>query len=848
MTKVKSHSGTTDEAIEYFVLHGCSQRAAADKTDCCVVALGRAITALKEGGSWDEHVMDIHGRAKQPAVGQKRELDMPTPTSLGKQIKAGTNRLGDGRPYGGKGNTWGEYREGHKIATSAIATAGVSKPNAQAASSRLAAAGVSIGKTTLLEAAKAAPGKTPVKMGDQALKLPRSFIEAGRKVVQEMRELTVPNLKCMVKAELNAMIRGTKYESLLPDGVTDKVYYNFLDRSDLYSNDTRPLEDDRLLWRHSENSRRQYMVWAETFVDAKLAVFAPAFASAPEAYFDSAEPYSELILWLPGAEQHVASLDETDVAADETTRGKSAAQRSVLVADAGSRRGHGAAGRGGGKAGSRVGWVKSRKERAAEPVRDSGECAAAKGGSKFTFVGTDLMSGDACETLILSTKSVETLAKKIDLAAVSPESTLVDPTSGARRKARFIQTDSGGVELSTMTTLLNDILLPSFPSHGDDAEARLSRAPTVADPDDVVCWDGLKQHHSLEFIRPARAMRVRSLLRYSHGSQDNQHEDFENFSYFKPAFGAEKMKLRTDKVLAAKATADAEKRPISAQERIAAGKLSDGDVLRCAKGPWEEAFSNERVRAGWQQEGIYPKFNCALFWRLRATEAKKEVVGASRLPVGPDEEWLRKFNAPHSSAASINCDANVFDEKEMQAEVDRRVQARLNGAPAPEKLPGVGAGNLFKLKGSASGEQAGHVIREKEIERLVDEKLKEHRKDDRDTKKDEKLGEHFTHAAEGLALYSTSGMAALNVNQLKGILSVHSLKPTGNKPDLQKQLRGLLDEKMKKGAGEAAVVEEMRRLTVAAAAAREVNDRPLAMPMPAEGPELAPLLLHGPEA
>ena len=99
----------------------------------------------------------------------------------------------------------------------------------------------------------------------------------------------------------------------------------------------------------------------------------------------------------------------------------------------------------------------------------------------------------------------------------------------------------------------------------------------------------------MKWIRSSRAKRVRTLIRYSHGSQDNQHEDFENYAYFKPAFATEKMKLRTDKVKAAKVKAEEEGRSISAQERLTAAKLTDGDVLRAAKKPWEDAFSKERT-------------------------------------------------------------------------------------------------------------------------------------------------------------------------------------------------------------------------------------------------------------
>eukprot|EP00966_Prymnesium_polylepis_P322694 7378937-Prymnesium_polylepis.1 len=264
--------------------------------------------------------------------------------------------------------------------------------------------------------------------------------------------------------------------------------------------------------------------------------------------------------------------------------------------------------------------------------------------------------------------------------------------------------------MSTMTTLLEDVFLPAFPSRGDDAQARLSRAPTVEDPDDVVCWDGLKQHHSLGWVRAAKGKRVRTLIRYSHGSQDNQHEDFANYAYFKPAFATEKMKLRVDKATAAKAKAEDEGRSISVQERIEAGKLYDGDVLRAAKRPWEEAFAKQRTLNGWQQEGIFPKFNCALFWRLKAEESKKATIDATRPAVEPDEGWLRKFDAPHSSAAQISCAPTLLTDESIDAEVEKRVAARRDGAPAPERLPGVSAGNIFKLKGSADGEQAAHVL------------------------------------------------------------------------------------------------------------------------------------------
>ena len=148
------------------------------------------------------------------------------------------------------------------------------------------------------------------------------------------------------------------------------------------------------------------------------------------------------------------------------------------------------------------------------------------------------MSGAAAPTLIISQLSSTALAKKIKpftLDAVGPVSALVDPTTGKPRGARYVQSDSAGMESEMMPMFLEDIVLTSLPDHGADTSSRLKRKATRLDPDDVVLCDGLKQHHGLQWMQASHAKRVRTCLRYSHGSQDNQHEDFVNFADFQPA-------------------------------------------------------------------------------------------------------------------------------------------------------------------------------------------------------------------------------------------------------------------------------------------------------------------------
>mmetsp|Transcript_55301 Transcript_55301/g.123624 ORF Transcript_55301/g.123624 Transcript_55301/m.123624 type:complete len:143 (-) Transcript_55301:78-506(-) len=133
------------------------------------------------------------------------------------------------------------------------------------------------------------------------------------------------------------------------------------------------------------------------------------------------------------------------------------------------------------------------------------------------------------------------------------------------------------------------------------------------------------------------------------------------------------------------------------------------------------------------------------------------------------------------------------------------------------------------------------VLFEKEVRDRVEAKVKEHRKDERDTTRDEKLDVHFGMAVEALdSCLHTGGVSGLKVDQCKAILLVNDKKPKGNKPELQQQVSELLKDKTPEGTAFPAVVAEMKRLTEVAQAARAMQ-RPLAL---AAAP--APALLMGP--
>ena len=130
-----------------------------------------------------------------------------------------------------------------------------------------------------------------------------------------------------------------------------------------------------------------------------------------------------------------------------------------------------------------------------------------------------------------------------------------------------------------------------------------------------------------------------------------------------------------------------------------------------------------------------------------------------------------------------------------------------------------------------------------EIEKRVEEKLKETRQETREIGREEKMDGYFKDANEGLALLLKSGLDALNVIQLKAVLSVHKEKPAGNKPELRVQVDSLLTKKTPVGGDRSAVLGEMQRLTTVAAAARAVNDQRLALE---QAPAPSPALLMGP--
>eukprot|EP00966_Prymnesium_polylepis_P066849 1551721-Prymnesium_polylepis.1 len=67
-------------------------------------------------------------------------------------------------------------------------------------------------------------------------------------------------------------------------------------------------------------------------------------------------------------------------------------------------------------------------------------------------------------------------------------------------------------------------------------------------------------------------------------------------------------------------------------ELMAAATLSDAQFLAAAKQPWMDAFAQERVKAGWQREGII-SFTRKLMWDLKKEEQQLGIKVSNVPPV-----------------------------------------------------------------------------------------------------------------------------------------------------------------------------------------------------------------------
>eukprot|EP00966_Prymnesium_polylepis_P252085 5827843-Prymnesium_polylepis.3 len=285
-------------------------------------------------------------------------------------------------------------------------------------------------------------------------------------------------------------------------------------------------------------------------------------------------------------------------------------------------------------------------------------------------------------------------------------------TSGAPIPATFNVNASGGM-------LEDDMLM-----WGTQIGAPSGRA--TPEKRGIWCLDGLGQHHTFKVVQMADKLNYDIALRFPHGSSRGQHEDFEHFAYFRPAHEDAKIAMQIKQFQAARATAAAEGREPSRAELIKAAILTDAQALEAAKQPWLDAFSEERVRNGWKNEGIVP-FTRKLMWDLKKEEQQ---MGIKPSNVPPAD--LTGFNiqpialVPAASTAVIAAPAPLAWDEGVDEEVERLLRAEIGDpalnvapVPAPKSQPKLGSALLFKLPGGVTGEMGKQLVRAKEVERRL---------------------------------------------------------------------------------------------------------------------------------
>jgi hypothetical protein len=202
-------------------------------------------------------------------------------------------------------------------------------------------------------------------------------------------------------------------------------------------------------------------------------------------------------------------------------------------------------------------------------------------------------------------------------------------------------------------------------------------------------------------------------LRFPHGSSRGQHEDFAHFAVFQPKFEKAKVQRQLLQFQQVEAKAKKEGREPTRSELIHAGNLSNLAVLKCARKPWEEAFSRKRIIKGWADEGVVP-FTRKLYWDLKAEEEKKGILVPEvpipnladfRLdPIARPTEETRAVLPAGPIASEAGWDEGI-DEEVQQLLRNERGQPDLLCTPvaSPKSMPKLTSALLYQLPGGVTG-------------------------------------------------------------------------------------------------------------------------------------------------
>ena len=132
----------------------------------------------------------------------------------------------------------------------------------------------------------------------------------------------------------------------------------------------------------------------------------------------------------------------------------------------------------------------------------------------------------------------------------------------------------------------------------------------------LLIFDGYGCHLYFEFLKKARELGVRIILRPPHSSHVTQGEDVRggHFHTFHVQERKDKMALKARLLL----------NPRRNAHNMRSSQLLRSDIMAITKKAWEEAFAHDVCALAWQAIGIWPIFNRRPLWDMRKREVQHQ--------------------------------------------------------------------------------------------------------------------------------------------------------------------------------------------------------------------------------
>ena len=231
------------------------------------------------------------------------------------------------------------------------------------------------------------------------------------------------------------------------------------------------------------------------------------------------------------------------------------------------------------------------------------------------------------------------------------------------------------------------------------------------------------------------------MLRPPHTTHVLQGEDVEHFGIFKQKYQQNKLVVMGARLLVGKT------------------RLSAGDLLQCAKEPWEYAFNMEHCLKAWSKIGVSPFTRC-VYWALRRAQEQRAQV-AARANVNPELlsiSGMVKICFPQAAAAAA--------ERQEGDEGPLAGQRKKRGAEC-----NLHSTDLWDRPGGVTGDECFAIVQAKTMAKRAKEDGAKQAKEARAEARKSAHASANTRGAQLAAnLKSEADVKALKVDELKAVL------------------------------------------------------------------------------